>query len=211
VDFGRGEIARLEGRFEDARRLTHRAVEGFQALGIPALDACSEEALARTEFSAGSPIAALTSLKRTDAILSDLGYRMYRSGTQALLARAQLQLGKLTCARAAVDLAEQLSVPGEVVPMIVANEVRSQLALAAGDQDGAERFAREAVDRAAGSDYLLFEANARLNLARLLSAFGRTEDATAEARQALERFAAKGDRPGAEQTRALLDELAVQA
>jgi hypothetical protein len=93
------------------------------------------------------------------------------------------------------------------VNFIITHGVRAQLALADGDGEAAERWARSAVDYASLTDQLRDQANTKLDLARLLTALERPEAATAEARAALELFLTKGDRPGAQQTRALLDEL----
>jgi hypothetical protein len=49
--------------------------------------------------------------------------------------------------------------------------------------------------------------NTKLDLARVLTALDRPEEAIPKARAALELFLTKGDRAGADQTRALLDEL----
>ena len=54
---------------------------------------------------------------------------------------------------------------------------------------------------------LRLSAYAELGLARILSAIGRKAEATSEARIALELYEGKGDRPGATETQALLDEL----
>jgi tetratricopeptide (TPR) repeat protein len=211
VDFGRGELARLEGRFTDARRLTARAIEGFQALGIPALDACGQQELARTELSAGVPCAALAPLLHSDALLSALGERLFRSATQALVAQVHERLGNRDAALAALGLADQLCVPGDVLTYVTADGVRARLALADGDHEAAERWARSAVAHAFQTDYIVFEATAKLDLARVLSALGRVQEATSEARAALDAFMAKGDRPGASQARALLAEVSVPA
>jgi class 3 adenylate cyclase len=209
VAFGRGELARLEGRFGDARELTQRAIEGFEALGLPAMEACGQQELARTELSAGNPAAAIASLVRSDAILAELGARLYRALTQALLAQAYERAGNRAAARRAVELAEELSLPEDVLNYAITHGVRARLALGDGDGDAAERWARSAASFL--TDYLGFQAKAKLELARILLTLGRRQDATSEAQAALDSFLAKGDVPGADQTRALLDELVVSA
>ena len=90
---------------------------------------------------------------------------------------------------------------------IITHGVRAQLALADGDGEAAERWARSAVDHASLTDNLVRQANAKLDVARVLTALERPEEAIREARAALDLFLTKGDHPGADQTRALLDEL----
>ena len=81
------------------------------------------------------------------------------------------------------------------------------MALAGGDGEAAERWARSAVDHAFAPDAVVDQASSKLAPARVLAGLERPEEAVAEARAALELFLTRGDRPGANQTRALLNEL----
>ena len=81
------------------------------------------------------------------------------------------------------------------------------MALAEGDGEAAHSWARRAVEYASCTDDLTHQANTKLDLARVLAALERPEVAIPEARAALDLFLTKGDRPGADQTRALLDDL----
>jgi hypothetical protein len=64
-------------------------------------------------------------------------------------------------------------------------------------------------ERALLTDNVVLQGNTKLELARVLSAIGRREEATSQARAALGLFDAKGDLADAYTTRVLLDELAV--
>ena len=158
-------------------------------------------------MSLGDPGAALEALERSDAILARLGERSSRSTTQAFLAQAHWRLGSVDAARAALELAEELGGTDDVGTMIETHRVRAQMALAGGDGEAAERWARSAVDQAFATDALVDQADSKLALARVLAGLERPEEAVAEARAALELFLTRGDRPGADQTRALLNEL----
>jgi DNA-binding SARP family transcriptional activator/class 3 adenylate cyclase len=208
VNFGRSEVARLDGHFSEARRLVQRASQGFRSLGLPEKEAGYEQQRARLELSADDPTAALAALQRSDAILARLGERALRSTTQAHLAQAYWRLGNAPAAVAAIDLSEELGGPEDVVNLIITHGVRARLALADRDREAAERWARSAVDHASRTDDPVDQANTKLDLARVLAALERPEEATPQARAALDLFLTKGDRPGADQTRALLDELA---
>ena len=81
------------------------------------------------------------------------------------------------------------------------------MALAGGDGEAAERWARSAVDHAFATDALVDQANSKLALARVLAGLERPEEAGPEARAALELFLTRGDRQSADQTRVLLNEL----
>jgi DNA-binding SARP family transcriptional activator/class 3 adenylate cyclase len=211
VDLARGEVARLEGRFDDARRLMRRAIEGFQALGMPENEAACEQDLARMELCAGDPTTALASLLRSDQTLVRLGERSRRSTAHAHMAQAHELLGNRDAALAAIELAEKLGAAEDVLNYVITHQVRARLALADGDGNGARRWARSAVDYSMLTDYVVFQAAARLELARVESALAQPQEAASDAQAALELFSRKGDRTGAEQSRTLLDELAALA
>jgi len=86
----------------------------------------------------------------------------------------------------------------------ITHEVRARLALAEGDAAQAERWARSAVQFASETDFLGFQADARLVLAEVLAGTGKVAEAGAEAATALELYGLKADRPGADAARQLL-------
>ena len=90
---------------------------------------------------------------------------------------------------------------------VITHGIRAQLALADGDSEAARRWAQSAVDHASLTDDLISQANTKLDLARVLTALKRPEAAIPEAQAALDLFLTKSDRPGAQQTRAMLHEL----
>jgi hypothetical protein len=93
------------------------------------------------------------------------------------------------------------------VNLVITDGVRAQLALADGIGEAAERSARSAANHASLTDNLVYQASTKLDLARVLTALERPDEAIPEARTALDLFLTKGDRLGAQQTRALLHEL----
>ena len=80
VEGGRSEVARLNGRFPEARMLAQRACgEAWRSLGLPEMEAGYEAGRGNLELSVGDPAAALATLQRSDAILTQLGERGVRS------------------------------------------------------------------------------------------------------------------------------------
>jgi class 3 adenylate cyclase/DNA-binding SARP family transcriptional activator len=207
VDIGRSTVAGLEGRVDDARRLMQRAADRFRSLGNPKTVGSTGQTHGALELWLGDPAAALEELQRSDAILARLGERSMRSTTQAFLAQAHWRLGNADAARAAIELAEALGGTDDVATMIETHPVRAQMALADGDGEAAERWARSAVDHAFSTDALVDQAKTKLELARIVAALDRPDEAISEAQAALELFEAKGDRPGGEQARAVLAEV----
>jgi tetratricopeptide (TPR) repeat protein len=204
----RGELARLQGDFTEARRLMSRAMEGCHALGMPEWVAGWEMSLAMTELAAGNPAAALEPLLRSDAILAQLGERSLRSTAVALLAQTHELIGRTEDARAAIELSEELGVPEDVLNYAITHPVRARIALADRDHDAAERWARSAVVQALQTDNPVLQADTKLELARVLSAIGRCDEAISQARAALGLFEAKGDVVGTDKSHTLLEELA---
>ena len=211
VKVARGEVERLNGRFAEARRLTQNAIEDFRALGDRSNEDLCYQRVARIARWESKPTEALATLLRSDAIQLELGQVFFRSTTQAELARTYELLGDRVAARSAIELAEQLTAPEDAVNYAITHAVRAQLALADDDRDVAERWARSAVDHAQRTDFPEHQADAKLELARVLAALGRPEEAIAEARAALAVSEAKGDRPRVGQARALLEELSDRA
>jgi tetratricopeptide (TPR) repeat protein len=66
-------------------------------------------------------------------------------------------------------------------------------------------MAREAVERAAASDYIDMQARTRLDLAEVLSLAGRHDEARGELAEALRLYEQKGDVVGAARARASLE------
>jgi tetratricopeptide (TPR) repeat protein len=207
VDLGQAELNRLSGDFDEARRLARKALDGFGSLGMGAVQGGLAQDLGQIELSAGEPLAALTAFLRSDTILAEQGESALRSTTQALLADAHERLGHLDAARAAIELSDQLSAPEDLTTFVITRQVRARLALADRDTAAAERWARSAVEHACLTDFHRFTAGARLDLARVLSALQRPEEAKTEARGALDLYQSKGDRPGIAQAIAILDAL----
>jgi hypothetical protein len=171
------------------------------------LQAACDSELGVAELSAGDPAAALPWLLRSDAVLAELGQHALRSTTQALIAHTQSLLKNPGAARPAIELAERLSAPEDILNFAITHRVRARLALSDQNDEAAVRWARSAVAHALRIDSLEVQADAILDLARVLQALGRRGDAVAEARAALGLFIAKGHRPGVDQTRAFLDKL----
>jgi ATP/maltotriose-dependent transcriptional regulator MalT len=80
---------------------------------------------------------------------------------------------------------------------VITHCTRARLAARSGDVGTAERWARSAAEQAAKTDFVGYQAEALLELARVLSLQGRADEAKAQAMRALELFRARDDLPGA--------------
>jgi class 3 adenylate cyclase/tetratricopeptide (TPR) repeat protein len=207
VALARAWLAQLDGRFQEGCEFAARAITGHEVLGMTLMAAGSRQSLAEIEISRGNLAAARDQLLEADAVAATIGERGHRSTLQAILADVEARLGDATAARAAIDLSDDLSASEDVINYAITHAVRGRLALAEGDTDAAERWARSAVHHAFLTDFPDTQGTAKLELARVLSSSCRYDEAKAEARDALHLFTAKGDRPASDEARALLDQL----
>ncbi len=204
---GRSAVCRLEGRFAEARELTQLAIDELEALGLRVWAAAAHLDLAKIGFLTDDPAAALAALERADATLAQHGESGYRCTVQAYLAEAHELLHHGDAAREALALSAELSTAEDVINFTVTHCVRARLALADGDGDAAERWARSAVDYAMATDSVAERAGTRLNLAHVLSVLGRRDEAAIEAQAALDEYEQKGDRPGVAEARRQLSHI----
>jgi ATP/maltotriose-dependent transcriptional regulator MalT len=119
--------------------------------------------------------------------------------------------GDPEAAIAACELSDELSAPEDVINYAISHAVRARLALREGDLATAERWARSAIKHAYETDFPVMQAAARLALAEVQNAGGRSPEALAEARSAVEIFQAKGDLNGVQRARALLERVEQRA
>jgi tetratricopeptide (TPR) repeat protein len=171
----------------------------------------SDQLLGRIERLSGRPARARDLLLRSDSFFERVGDRGFRSTTLAQLAQIHEELGDRDAARSAIELCEQIGGREDVINFAITNAVRARLAVAEGDADAAERWARSAVDRAFETDFTFTRGETLLTLALVLEKRGRREESVAEANRALELFEAKGDRGYMALARTVLKELGAAA
>jgi ATP/maltotriose-dependent transcriptional regulator MalT len=203
---GHAWLAKFEGRFDEALAHAERGIEmmaGLQRLQAETM----YQFVADLHMGAGNLDAALAAIRRADAPLEAEGERANRSTTQALLAEISEAIGDRETAVAAAKLSEQLSADEDVINFAMTHRVRARLARAQGDLEEAERWARSAVTFALKTDFPHERSTTRVELARVLAARGRSDEAANEARGALAIAQAKGDKPLAARAQAVLDEI----
>jgi tetratricopeptide (TPR) repeat protein len=207
IDLGRGWLAQADGDFQRAREYVQRARDIYTEMGAPVMAGACHQELGDIELMAGDPDAAAEVLRRGDQLLLELVEYSYRSTVVAMLAWANALRGDREGALAAVELAEELSAPEDILNFIYTHQVRSALALADRDLDAAERWARSALDYALATNLYASVGEAQLQFSRVMAARGRIKEAEDAARAAVDIFERKGDRPRSEQARAELEAL----
>ncbi len=204
LDLVRAALAELAGHFDEGVRLAQRSVDALLDMSLLTVAGGAYQNVARIRKRSGDLQGALADFRRGDTILAELDEHSYRSTTQAMLAELHEQLGDRASALAAAELAEKLGAPEDVINYAITHGVRARLALAQGDLESAERWARSALDYAYQTDFLYIRANAKMMAASVLAGSGRTSEAVEELQSAQALFRAKGDVPGAAHVETLL-------
>jgi len=101
----------------------------------------------------------------------------------------------------------ELAGSDDIVTQMLWRQVLARVQAQAGRADEAERLAREAIDYGDRTDMLVNRAAAHLDLAEVLEAAGRRDEAAAECAHGLDLFEQKGDVPMAARARAVLENL----
>jgi class 3 adenylate cyclase/tetratricopeptide (TPR) repeat protein len=122
--------------------------------------------------------------------------------------------GRALCALGRFEEAEPLAVQGrdlgaddDLTTQIIWRLVAARVKANRGDYAEAESLARQAIERAAQTDCPGLQADARCDLAEVLEASGRREEAVAAWEEALDRYERKGILPLARRTRERLSAL----
>jgi tetratricopeptide (TPR) repeat protein len=196
----------MTGRFERAAELVQESDAIFDEVGFT-LHATPEWS-AFVAMLAGDAASAEGRLRAGYVRLEQMGERAFLSTTAALLARALLALGDEREALAFTETSERTAAPADLVTQIAWRGTRARILAARGQTAAAERLAREAVELAARTDLLCDHGDALLDLAAVLRAEDRPQDAAGAAHQALELYERKGNLVSADRARSLLHEIA---
>ena len=184
----RAELLAMLGRFDEAWALAIPAGERMREL---IGDAGGENVLAEIAALAGEHAAAAGHLRRYCDMLE-------RHGSRSLLSTYAPQLGRSLCALGRYDEAEPLAQLGrelggeqDLATQMLWRQVQALIHAHRGEHAEAERLAREAVAIAERTDALNYQGDTLCDLAEVLAAAGRPDEATAALEQALERYKRK--------------------
>jgi class 3 adenylate cyclase/tetratricopeptide (TPR) repeat protein len=191
--FRAGALAML-GRFDEARAILAetRAELTERGGGVVLADVTAVESVL-VELWADDPVAA--------AEFGAAGVRLYeRLGEQGALstavgfqAQALYALDRLDEADALAVRAAKLGASDDVATQMLWRQVRAKVLARRGEHSEAERLAREAVAIGNGTDMLNYQGDANADLAEVLLLNGKTGEAAAALKQALERYERKGN------------------
>jgi tetratricopeptide (TPR) repeat protein len=195
-------LTAMTGDFGGARRLVREGNEILDALGgLPSLVSHHE---AFVELLAGDHAAAEEHLRAGYERLLEIGDTYFAATTAALLARAVEAQGRGEEADRYCSYSERAAADDDLPTQVIRRGVRARILARRGLHDEAEALAREAVALAEPTDFLMFRADAVLDLAAVLRACGRRAEADGAGRLAIELHERKGNVTSAERARAQL-------
>jgi tetratricopeptide (TPR) repeat protein len=195
-----GALHGFAGDFQRSRSCfaTSAAIVAELGLGLSSASSYHE---ATTEMLAGNYAHAESRLRAEYERLQAMGESSIRSTTAALLARAAIAQSDFAEAERFANVSEELAQPDDLLTQIMWRGVRARL-LAQNDQfAAAERIGRDAVTLAAQTDFTSTHADALVDLASVLGAAGRRQEASILLGEAVELYEEKGNAPAAAQAR----------
>ena len=176
----RGVLEAMQGRFDLARTLVADGDAAAEELGQTIWLAVGGMAAWDVEMLAGDVAAAERAIRGSCERLEELGDTGYRATATAQLAESLYLCDRLDDAERETRLAEALAAPDDRVSQALWRQIRAKLDARAGRSADAERLAREAVALLCETDMVDYHARALADLADVLGALDRPEEASDE-------------------------------
>ena len=191
-------------RFEEASQIAGEAGERWRELtGDDEVDG----SLGDIAVTAGHHEDAAVHLRRYCDLLEDCGQRSYLSSYAPMLGRSLCALGRHDEAEPLARLGRELGDEQDAITQALWRQVQALVHARRGHHTQAEQLAREAVAISERTDGLNLQGDALCDLAEVLNAAGRSDQALAALAQALERYERKNNLAMAAQARDRLAEL----
>ena len=204
----RGRLLAMLGRFRDAWALARAGSERLRELhGEYRRDGDVAE-IAVTE---GDHATAVRFLRRQCKLFEERGLRPLLSTYAPLLGRSLCALGRHDEAEPLAQLGRGLGDEEDAMTQMVWRQVQALVYSSRGQHSEAEPLAREAVDIAERTDWLNYQGDAYCDLAEVLAAAGRTDEAADALEQALERYERKKNLAMVAQVKPKLEALRAEA
>jgi tetratricopeptide (TPR) repeat protein len=202
----------MQGRFGDARARFDEQRSVSEELGsAQLLGSLLSHHAGPAELLAGDPARAAELGRAGFEILTALGDRGFASTGAVHVARALLELGRYDEAEEWARTGQGMTSEDDFATQGPARGVLARVLAHRGDFEAAESLAQEAVVIMDKTDMLTQVADAHADLAEVLLAAGKADDAAAEFHGALELYKRKGHLVGVEKMGTQLAELAGRA
>jgi tetratricopeptide (TPR) repeat protein len=180
----------------------------LEDLGFTVFAAATSQEDGTIEMLAGDPAQAEIELRKGYDALAEMGEVGFRCTIAAQLANAVCAQGRWDEASQFAEFVEVTAAVDDVTAQIEWRGARAKILAHSGAFEEAERLAREAVDMAAGTEYLSSHGDAVFDLGGVLGSSHKIDDAVRVFRDALRLFEQKGNVVSAGRARASLERLA---
>ena len=199
-------LAAMQGEMDEAMKLTERAQQIVDDARGDRIWVCSFLAFVHPCLARRSRSGKLE-LRHTYESLRALGERSHFGSIAHALANLEYARGRYDDAELLTRECEQASRANDVHSQILWRSIRAKVFARRDAFADAERLAREAVAFGEESDFLLARADAHADLAEVLELAGRSEEAAAAFRRAIELHELKGNLLAAQRARNRLEAL----
>ena len=201
-----GAVAML-GRFDEARDLLAAFRARGDELGHGFWAAACTQTAGRIETLAGNLDAAEREIRHGCELWEAAGEQSYLSTFAGDLAKTLAALGRLDEAERWAARSAELGASDDVATQTLWRQAQAKIHALRGEPEQARQRALEAISVFEGSDDAVFQTDAWLTLAEILSLDRQTDEARAAFEEALDRYERKGNLVMAQRTRAQLIEL----
>jgi tetratricopeptide (TPR) repeat protein len=203
-----GALMAMQGRFDEARaRFDHQRALNEEMGSLHLLGSLLSHHAGPAELLAGDPARAAEMARSGFELLTAGGDRGFASTSAVNVARALLELGRDDEAEEWARTGQGMTTEDDFATQGPARGVLALVSARRGDFETAELLAREAVRTMDQTDQLTQVADAHADLAGVLLAAGRLDEAKSEVQRALEVYERKGHVVGAAKMRDRLAEL----
>jgi class 3 adenylate cyclase/tetratricopeptide (TPR) repeat protein len=182
----------MQGEFDVARSLTGEANAIVDKLGHM-YGAGVEQHEASVDLLAGEPARAEERLRWAYERLDEMGEKALLATTAAMLAQALYAQGRFDDAESFCRTSRDAAAADDLSAQVECKSAAAKILARQGRSEEAEALARDAVALVAATDLLTHHGDAMLDLAEVLGLSGKTAEAQAANREALELYERKGN------------------
>jgi hypothetical protein len=193
--------------FEEARRLIERSRASLADLGLRRALASTAVYSSWVELLADDARAAELELRAAFDLLDGMGESYALSTVAALLGESLLRQDQVDEAASFSEISEARAPEQDVISQVFWRGVRAKALARDGDRAAAESLARDAVERAAATDFIDLCGTALADLGQVLGCSGASDEAAPVLGEALELYRAKGNLASARRVQGFLDVL----
>ena len=192
------QLKAMNGELEAARGLYRRGRATLRDLGQGVFAASTGLDVARVELHGGDLAIAEREVRTDYEFLVRMGETYFLSTMAALLARLARDQGHDDEALALTQTAEQATAVDDIESQALWRMVRAPILARRGEIAQAEELARSAVDLVRGTEAPMLQADALAELAAVLRAADRPDEAQRTIAEAIALYEAKGNRVAAQ-------------